>query len=244
MSRNYMSGSILGAGARCCDTSPPPKMLRWIIAFLVAACAIPTTLGCSRKSTPSSSEPSTASTAPSPLTSSPLSPSPGPDVAADESGVVRLDGPGILQTIRSSDAKFTLLNFWASWCGPCRQEFPMLIGLSANLEKRGLRILFVSLDEPESIPGALEFAQQNGLNLPILVAERPISALKAAIHPGWPGMLPVSFLFDKAGTLKHYWGGPVFEHELLPVLEQALSGQEVSGETHFGLSPGKDLRKQ
>jgi len=146
--------------------------------------------------------------------------------------------------IRASDAKFTLLNFWASWCGPCRQEFPMLIGLSANLEARGLRILFVSLDEPESIPVALEFAQENGLKLPIIVAERPISALKTAIHPGWPGMLPVSFLFDKAGTLKHYWGGPVLEHELLPVLEKALSGQDVSGETHFGLSRGKDLREQ
>lgn len=155
-----------------------------------------------------------------------------------------LDGPGILEAIRSSGAKFTLLNFWASWCGPCRQEFPMLMGLSANLETRGLKILFVSLDEPESIPAALEFAANNGLHPPIAVAERPIGALKAAIHPGWPGMLPASFLFDQNGILKYFWGGPVFEHELLPILDKALSGEDISGEMHFGLAPGKDMRHE
>lgn len=158
--------------------------------------------------------------------------------------VIELSGPAIISKIRDSKAKFTLLNFWASWCGPCRREFPMLIGMRDNLSAQGLDILFVSLDEPDSLPVAVEFAQQNQLELPIYNAKRPVSELKAAVHPGWPGMLPASFLFDADGNLKYFWGGPVYEHELLPVVEKALAGEDVQGEMRFGLSAGKDLRNE
>lgn len=212
---------------------------------LVAALILST--GCSRTTSPpppekselaepNQGEPELAKTEPQPAQGSANS------AQATAPSVLELTGSEILEQIRNSKAEFTLLNAWASWCGPCRVEFPMLVALADNMKARGLDIRFVSMDEPESVPVAVEFAENNGLALPIVVAKRPLGEFKQAIHAGWPGMLPATFLFDSDGTLKHFWAGPVYEHELLPILEQALSGQDVQGETRFGLSPGKDLR--
>jgi thiol-disulfide isomerase/thioredoxin len=207
---------------------------------------------CSRKTPRPQPEPTAAPDASAQPVATPLgtaaaAASPPSSVSAETdlgSSIVELTGSEIVERLRTTQAKFTLLNFWASWCGPCRREFPMLLGLAENMRAQGVEVLFVSLDEPESFPVAIDFATRNGLALPIIVAKRPIGALKAAVHPGWPGMLPATFLFDATGKLQHFWGGPVYEHELLPIIEQALVGQLVPGETRFGLSAGKDMRNE
>src|SRR5262245_44367205 len=50
------------------------------------------------------------------------------------------------QRIREPGARATLVNVWASWCGPCREEFPTLVALAERDRARGLRVLFVSAD--------------------------------------------------------------------------------------------------
>ncbi len=206
-------------------------------------------LGCSRPKTGTSDGPARETkevTASPPEEHSPELGAAPPEAGPGPSGskFQEISGEGILEHIAKSDARFTLLNFWASWCGPCRREFPMLVALQDNLRSRGVEILFVSLDEAESVPVAVEFVEQNGVSGPIWVGERPIGAIKRAIHPRWPGMLPATFLFDSEAKLQHFWGGPVYEHELLPVVEAALKGENVQGETQFGLQAGKDLRQQ
>ena len=52
-------------------------------------------------------------------------------------------------------------------------------------------------------------------------------------------MLPASFLFDKTGKLRYFWGGPVYEEELVEVVDQFLAGTLVDGAARFGLAPGK-----
>src|SRR5437867_71672 len=53
----------------------------------------------------------------------------------------------IQKLTRNSDAKAVLVNMWASWCGPCREEFPDLVKLQRDYEKRGLKVVFVSWDD-------------------------------------------------------------------------------------------------
>jgi peroxiredoxin len=120
----------------------------------------------------------------------------------------------------------------------------MLVALRDNLRAQGMEVVFVSVDEPDAHGAAVEFATTNGLAPPILVAERPLGPFKQALNPKWPGMLPATFLFDETGKLRYFWGGPVYEQELLPIVEGFLAGKSIDGSANFGLVPGKDFRHE
>ncbi len=145
----------------------------------------------------------------------------------------------LLRAIRASGKKGTLVNAWASWCGPCRREVPMLQALSANLKPQGVEVVLVSVDEPKDEAKAQSFLKDNGITLPSYVVEGSIADFKEGINPGWPGMLPASFLFDRTAGLVHFWGGEAFESEIVPVVESFIAGRPVEAETRYGLAPGK-----
>lgn len=174
-------------------------------------------------------------------------PAPSPDAAQappGETGFREVSGEELLGHIRTSQARATIVNAWASWCGPCRQEFPMLVELRRKLESQGVQILFVSVDAQETLPAALQFAQTYGEPTPLWIARPPLSDFKPALNPRWPGMLPATFLYDADGKLRYFWGGPVFENEVLPIIEGFLRGEDIDGEARFGLSPGMDFRNE
>ncbi|HEY8942985.1 MAG TPA: TlpA disulfide reductase family protein [Polyangiaceae bacterium] len=127
---------------------------------------------------------------------------------------------------------------WATWCGPCRRELPMLRNLADNVTARGLSVVLVSVDEPEAEPEVVRMLTSEGFSPPFYVAERPLGPFKESLHPRWPGMIPVTFLFDTSARRRYFWGGPVFEHELLPIVEGFLEGKPIDGEARFDLAPG------
>lgn len=150
-----------------------------------------------------------------------------------------ISGRELIASIASSGARAVLVNAWASWCTPCRDEMPMLHAIAVNLKSRGLEVVLVSVDEPESEPSAIAFLNQLSLRMPTYVAERPLSVFKPALNPRWPGMLPSTFLFDGTGKLRYFWGGPIYEAELLPKLEAYFAGTLQDGEAKFELSKGR-----
>jgi len=150
-----------------------------------------------------------------------------------------ISGRELIASIASSGARAVLVNAWASWCTPCRDEVPMLHAVAVNLKSRGLEVVLVSVDETESEPSAIAFLNQLSLRMPTYVAERPLSVFKPALNPRWPGMLPSTFLFDGTGKLRYFWGGPIYEAELLPKLEAYFAGTLQDGEAKFELSKGR-----
>ncbi|HEX2873376.1 MAG TPA: TlpA disulfide reductase family protein [Polyangiaceae bacterium] len=163
----------------------------------------------------------------------------GLEQAAGGGGLAHATGAQLLASIKASGKRGTLVNAWASWCGPCRREIPMLQALAANLKPQGVEIVLVSVDEPKDEAKAQSFLKDNGITLRSYLVEGSVADFKLAINPNWPGMLPASFLFDRSARLIHFWGGEAFENEIVPVVENFLAGKAVEAETRFGLAPGK-----
>jgi thiol-disulfide isomerase/thioredoxin len=156
-----------------------------------------------------------------------------PPAAARTSEVTALD-PAKLQFIAVSPdsirrviaanagAKGTLVNVWASWCQPCRYEFPEIVKLARAYEAQGLRVVFVSADFTEDLPNARNFLAEQGVDWPTYYKTGDDQAFIDALDPKWTGALPGSFVFDAQGQLRDSWEGKAtyaaFEKRVRPVL--------------------------
>ena len=149
-----------------------------------------------------------------------------------------VDGATLLQKIRDSGHKGVVVNVWASWCDPCREELPMLARLAPQLAARDVPIWLVSVDDPDGFPAAKALLESLHIELTAFVAAPPLQDFKTALNPRWPGMIPVSFLFDSNGKLRYFWPGEVYEKELLPIVDGFAAGKHIDGTANFGLAPG------
>ena len=103
--------------------------------------------------------------------------------------------PGATMSLAELSGKVVYLDFWASWCGPCRVSFPQLEALRSELGPRGFEILAVNLDEFEA--DALAFLEQVPVSYPVVrdaAGDSPASF-------GVLGM-PTGFLIDRDGILR------------------------------------------
>ena len=89
-----------------------------------------------------------------------------------------------------------LINFWATWCAPCRVEIPHFIALHEKYRERGLAILGVSVDESTSSLGS--FVDELKMTYPVLVAAKRRDLLEAY---GPPAGFPTSFLISRDGKV-------------------------------------------
>jgi thiol-disulfide isomerase/thioredoxin len=105
--------------------------------------------------------------------------------------------------IKDHKGKVILLDFWATWCGPCVEKIPELKKLQAELGSKGLQVVAVSLDMPEKEGGLTklkEFVAKNGLTWPQFYEGIPVQQSFAA---AWGIVsIPTVFLIDKKGILR------------------------------------------
>jgi thiol-disulfide isomerase/thioredoxin len=104
-----------------------------------------------------------------------------------------LDG----KTLRLSDlrGKAVLLNFWATWCGPCKIEMPWFVDLQKQYASQGLQIVGVAMDDG-SKEDIAQFAKDMGVNYPILIGKESVGDQ----YGGVPA-LPESFLIARDGKI-------------------------------------------
>jgi thiol-disulfide isomerase/thioredoxin len=106
------------------------------------------------------------------------------------------DASGRDVNLASFKGKPLIVNFWATWCGPCKVETPYLEAFSRKYEGQGLTILGL---ETESEPAAiLKFASEYKVTYPLLVADQR-DDVKTAF--GWGGILPTSVFIRADGTI-------------------------------------------
>lgn len=120
-----------------------------------------------------------------------------------------------------------ILDFWATWCGPCRQALPALQVLHDRYASRGLTVLAVSIDEPRNRPKIGATARALGLSFPILIdTEKRASQLYRV------EAVPMTFLIDREGRIRSLHRGyrqgdaELLERELLPLLGPEAGNSE------------------
>lgn len=136
-----------------------------------------------------------------------------------------LDATQLSARVAKERGKVVLVNFWASWCLPCREEFPALVRLQDRLSSEGLAIIGVSIDTTSQIPAVEKFL---GETKPTFPNYRKKSGgddgdFIDAVDKSWGGELPFSVLYDRAGKKARVLSGPRtekdFEKEIRALLK-------------------------
>jgi thiol-disulfide isomerase/thioredoxin len=141
-----------------------------------------------------------------------------PVAAGDLLGSVRPDfklgsNKGKFITPDDFSGQTLLINFWATWCGPCRQEMPMLMDLQRQYRSDGLQIVGIALDDAQS---ASNFVKTFGITYPILLGLEDVFTTSAA-YGNEEGVLPYSVLVDKNGIVRWQYAG-IIQHEQITSL--------------------------
>ena len=116
-----------------------------------------------------------------------------------------IDFVGLEQRLAAERGRVVVVNFWATWCEPCRQEFPDFIELQRRHGSRGLLVLAVSLDAPsERDTEVKKFLAEQRPVFPVFLktAGDPDEFINA-IDPNWSGSLPATLIYDRGGRRRH-----------------------------------------
>ena len=170
-------------------------------------------------------------------------PDQAPDFKLDD-----LDGKPL--SLAAAHGKVILLNFWATWCGPCRAEIPDLIELQ---KKYGDTLQIIGLDvDDDDVAEVKKFVEKNGINYPVGMATNEIR-----IQYGGVAALPTSFVLDKEGRVVQKHEGLrnplLYEYEIRSLSNLAIPARvetfEDTGEIFLkhadraSALPGVDMTK-
>jgi thiol-disulfide isomerase/thioredoxin len=120
-----------------------------------------------------------------------------------------------------------LVNYWATWCDPCRDEFPDLVKIDTDYRDKGLEFIAITLDDLVDIKTAVpKFLQTMKAKMPVylLNVSDPEPAINL-VDPNWGGALPATFLYDKQGKVVYKRFGRVNPGELRAAIEKLVGGQ-------------------
>ena len=118
--------------------------------------------------------------------------------------------------LESYRGKVVLLNFWATWCAPCKVEMPLFAAWQNKYGPRGLRIIGISMDDDQAL--VHETYGELGLNYPVLMGDEKLGELYGGILG-----LPVTYLIDSHGTIQAEYRGEADLDMLDEQLQSLLS---------------------
>lgn len=136
--------------------------------------------------------------------------------ALSEPMLVDLDGRS--HSLTEWRGKVVVLNFWATWCAPCREEMPVFAALQQELGDKGLQFVGVAIDDPETVRAYLA---GHPVNYPILVGDAGVPAWADGLG-NQLAALPFSVVFDRGGRKTHAQTGLFRREQVLGEVESLM----------------------
>ena len=121
-----------------------------------------------------------------------------------------IDLDGLKQRLAAERGRVVVINFWATWCEPCREEFPHLIRFYERHSARGLSLLSVSIDSPRVRDTEVrKFLADQRPPFPVFIKTAgDDDAFINGMDPSWNGALPMTYIYDRQGLRRHALTGP------------------------------------
>ena len=117
-----------------------------------------------------------------------------------------------------------LINFWATWCSPCIEEFPMIVDLSNSFAEKGLKIYFISADWEDQKEAVIQFLYDHGVEgLSFLKEEGNDNQFIRDIHEDWTGALPYTIIYNKNGEVFDHWENKKTQEIFQNAIQKALA---------------------
>lgn len=162
-----------------------------------------------------------------------------PQPSSEPATLVLRDLEGRMQDLRDHRGSIVLLNFWATWCIPCREEMPIFVSLQKRYGQRGVRIIAVSTDDPKNKGAVVRFAHDVKLNFPVWVG----ATTREMQRLGLGEALPATAVIDREGRIVGRILGPVDRRDLKkridwlldappPVVDTMSEATHEHGEEH------------
>lgn len=126
--------------------------------------------------------------------------------------------------IEASAGKVVVVNFWATWCGPCVAEFPEFVKLDNEYKtKGGVRFVHITADDKSDLKKAVAFLakQKSKADQFIQDTDDPQEMIDV-VFKDWPGILPATFVYDKTGKMTFHRLGIIDRDVLVAEIEKAL----------------------
>ena len=124
------------------------------------------------------------------------------------------DPGGKIHAVEQWRGKVLVVNFWATWCAPCREEIPMFVKMQDKYRERGVQFVGIAIDDAEK---SAQFAREFGINYPVLIGGFDVVDKSRDAGTDKRG-LPFTLVFDRGGAIQNAELGGVKQEKLEPVL--------------------------
>jgi thiol-disulfide isomerase/thioredoxin len=129
-----------------------------------------------------------------------------------------VDVQGAPRSLEQWRGRVLVVNYWATWCAPCREEIPVFVRMQERYGERGLQFVGIAIDQPDKVA---EFAREFRVNYPLVLGG--VDSIELLRQVGnRAGVLPYTLVIDRRGNLVSREPGGVkesrLEHLILPLL--------------------------
>lgn len=149
-----------------------------------------------------------------------------PKTSGNDTSVIKVDDVSV-QEILKPDGKPLLVNFWATWCVPCVEEFPLLVELHKKYKGK-IDLITISLDDLAEINRDVpKFLKEQNAKMPAyLLYTKDENKVISSISKDLSGGLPLTVFYDEAGKLLYTRQGLIKKEIITPLIDSTISFKE------------------